>query len=261
MALLEVQNLSIFFQGLKAVHDVSFEIAEGEIVGMIGPNGAGKTTIFNLLTNVYEPTEGEIFVEGKSTLGQPAYKMVDMGLARTFQNIRLFKDMSVIDNVKVGFHYKGRYSIAEAVFRLPAYWREEQLYEKRAGEILDIFGMGDMANLPACNLPYGAQRKLEICRAIASGPKLLLLDEPACGMNASETQELMDTIRLVKDRFHTSVLLIEHDMNLVMGICERLIVLNYGQVLAQGDPEEVRNNPEVIRAYLGSEGDPNALGC
>lgn len=258
MALLEVEKLGIRFGGLQAVRDVSFEISDNEIVGLIGPNGAGKTTVFNLLTNVYRPTEGDIRVDGRSTVSLKQHQTVDYGLARTFQNIRLFKSMSVLENIKVGFHHRGRYSMPSAMFRLPGFWREETDYIRRALELLDTFGMVHTAELEAGNLPYGQQRKLEICRALATGPKLLLLDEPAAGMNPTETQELMDTIRLVQERFKISVLLIEHDMNLVMGICERLIVLNYGQILATGLPAEVRKNPEVIGAYLGSEGDPNA---
>lgn len=258
MALLEVEKLGIRFGGLQAVQNVSFEIADNEIVGLIGPNGAGKTTVFNLLTNVYRPTEGDIRVDGRSTVSLKQHQTVDYGLARTFQNIRLFKSMSVLENIKVGFHHQGRYSMPSAMFRLPAFWREEADYTRRALELLDTFGMAHTAEWEAGNLPYGQQRKLEICRALATRPKLLLLDEPAAGMNPTETQELMDTIRLVQDRFKISVLLIEHDMNLVMGICERLIVLNYGKILATGLPAEVRKNPEVIGAYLGSEGDPNA---
>ena len=259
MALLEVENLGIRFGGLQAVKDVSFTIGNNEIVGLIGPNGAGKTTVFNLLTNVYHPTEGDIRVGGVSTLGKKQHETVDFGLARTFQNIRLFKSMSVMENIKTGFHHRGRYSIPAAIFRLPGYWQEEANYTEQAMDLLKTFGMSHVAEVEAGNLPYGQQRKLEICRALATHPKLLLLDEPAAGMNATETQELMDTIRLVQEHFKISVLLIEHDMNLVMGICERIIVLNYGKILAKGLPNEVRNNPEVIGAYLGSEGDPNAV--
>lgn len=258
MALLEVENLGIRFGGLQAVKDVSFQINEQEIVGLIGPNGAGKTTVFNLLTNVYKPTEGDIRVDGKSTVGLKQHATVDYGLARTFQNIRLFKSMSVLENIKVGFHHNGHYGMVTAMFRLPRYWAEEAEYTRKAMELLETFGMAHTAELEAGNLPYGQQRKLEICRALATSPRLLLLDEPAAGMNPTETQELMDTIRLVQEHFKISVLLIEHDMKLVMGICERLIVLNYGEILATGLPEEVRRNPEVIAAYLGSEGDPNA---
>lgn len=258
MSLLEVKNLGIRFGGLQAVSDVSFEIGNNEIVGLIGPNGAGKTTVFNLLTNVYQPTEGEILVNGQNTAGYKQHQTVDLGLARTFQNIRLFKSMSVLENIKVGFHHNGKYSIPAAVFRTSAYWKEEEEYTKQAMTLLETFDMADSAHLEAGNLPYGRQRKLEICRALAAAPKLLLLDEPAAGMNPTETQELMDTIRIVQEKFDTSILLIEHDMNLVMGICERIIVLNYGKILAQGTPEEVRTNRDVIGAYLGSEGDPNA---
>ncbi len=259
MTLLEVEDLGITFGGLKAVSEVSFSVNANEIVGLIGPNGAGKTTVFNLLTNVYEPTTGSIRMNGKSTVGLKPYRTVTAGLARTFQNIRLFDGMTAVENVKTGFHQKGNYGLGTALLRLPRYWREERQERERAMELLAIFGMADVAGLEAGNLPYGQQRKLEICRALATEPKLLLLDEPAAGMNPTETKELMDTIRLVKDRFGIAVLLIEHDMNLVMGICTRLIVLNYGRILTVGTPDEVRANPDVIAAYLGSEGDPDAV--
>lgn len=258
MALLEVEHLGIRFGGLQAVYDVSFTVGDREIVGLIGPNGAGKTTVFNLLTNVYKPTTGTIRVDGADTVALKQHQTVDCGLARTFQNIRLFKSMTVLENVKVGFHHNGRYGIPAAIFRFPAYWKEEADYTEKAMQLLKTFGMEETAELEAGNLPYGQQRKLEICRALAAKPKLLLLDEPAAGMNPTETQELMSTIRLVQNHFDISVLLIEHDMNLVMGICERIIVLNYGKILASGTPEQVRKNPEVIGAYLGSEGDPYA---
>ena len=258
MALLEVKHLGIRFGGLRAVNDVTFDINYNEIVGLIGPNGAGKTTVFNLLTNVYAPTEGEILVDGVNTRSLKQHQTVDFGLARTFQNIRLFKSMSALENIKVGFHNNGKYGITSSVLRLPSYWKEEGEYTERAMRLLEAFDMADTAEMEAGNLPYGRQRKLEICRALAASPKLLLLDEPAAGMNPTETQELMDTIRLVQEKFSISILLIEHDMNLVMGICERLIVLNYGKILATGTPEQVRANPEVIGAYLGSEGDPDA---
>lgn len=252
MALLEVENISIQFGGLKAVDDVSFEIDRGEIVGLIGPNGAGKTTVFNLLTSVYQPTGGDLRLAGKSLLNNATWQTVDLGMVRTFQNIRLYKGLSALDNIRIGFHNQGRYKMSASLFRSSAYWREEQRYTREAFELLDIFGMRDIALTQARNLSYGQQRKLEICRALAAAPQLLLLDEPAAGMNPTETQDLMDTIRLIRDEFELAVVLIEHDMNLVMGICERLIVLDYGHVIATGLPDEIRRNEAVIKAYLGS---------
>ena len=225
---------------------------ENELVGLIGPNGAGKTTIFNLLTGVYQPTEGEIYFNGQRTNQKKPAEIVELGMARTFQNIRLFKDLSVIDNIKIAFQKKLNYSALAAVLRLPVYWRQEKQIEEEALKLLALFHMEGDADKLAKNLPYGKQRKLEICRALATSPKLLLLDEPAAGMNPQETKELMETIQLVRENFHLTILLIEHDMNLVMGICERLIVIDYGQIIAKGTPEEIKVNKQVIKAYLGS---------
>ena len=251
-ALLEARDLGIQFGGLKALDSFELTIEPGEIVGLIGPNGAGKTTVFNLLTNVYVPTFGSIELEGKSVVGLPTHEITQVGIARTFQNIRLFKNLSVLDNVKIAYHNQMQTTPVEGTFRLPRHWREERLANARARELLHVFGMGEMAAKDAKNLPYGQQRKLEIARALATNPKLLLLDEPAAGMNPTETQELMDTIRLIRDSFGVAILLIEHDMRLVMGICERLVVLDYGQIIATGTPDEVRSNPKVIGAYLGA---------
>ena len=252
MPLLEVDKICIEFGGLKAVNNVSFSVDRGEIVGLIGPNGAGKTTVFNILTSVYQPTGGDLFLAGKSLINNETWQTVDLGMVRTFQNIRLYKGLSALDNIRIGFHNQGRYSLTSSILRLPSYWKEEARYTREAFELLDLFGMADIAHIQARNLPYGQQRKLEICRALAAAPQILLLDEPAAGMNATETQELMDTIRLIRDEFELAVVLIEHDMNLVMGICERLIVLDYGQVIAAGKPEEIRKNKQVIKAYLGT---------
>ena len=255
MPLLEVDHISIQFGGLKAVDDVSFNIDRGEIVGLIGPNGAGKTTVFNLLTSVYQPTSGDLRFAGKSLLNNATWQTVDLGMVRTFQNIRLYKGLSALDNIRIGFHNQGRYKLSSSLFRTKAYWREEQRYTREAFELLDLFGMRDIALTQARNLSYGQQRKLEICRALAAAPQLLLLDEPAAGMNPTETQDLMETIRLIRDKFELAVVLIEHDMNLVMGICERLIVLDYGHVIAAGEPAAIRRNEQVIKAYLGTTRD------
>ena len=251
--ILDVRELGIDFGGLTAVDGFNLMIGRNEITGLIGPNGAGKTTVFNLLTNVYQPTRGSILIDGMPTAGKKTYQVNRMGVARTFQNIRLFKELSVIDNVKVGLHESMKYNLAASVFRLPNYWKEEKQTTERAMELLDIFHMTSLANTTAGSLPYGAQRRLEIIRALATNPKLLLLDEPAAGMNPSETAELTDTIRRIRDEFSIAVLLIEHDMSLVMGICEGIAVLNFGRIIAKGTPEEIRNNPQVIEAYLGKK--------
>ena len=251
MSLLKTTNLGISFGGLRAVDDVNIEIKEGELIGLIGPNGAGKTTIFNLLTGVYKPTDGDISINGTSTNKKTTPQIVELGVSRTFQNIRLFKNLSVLDNVKLALNNSMSYSTLSAILRLPKYWKEERIATDTALDLLDIFDMAEMANIIAGNLSYGQQRKLEIARALATSPKLLLLDEPAAGMNPNETKELMNTIRFIRDKFKISILLIEHDMDLVMGICERLYVLNFGKIIASGVPEEIQNNKEVITAYLG----------
>ena len=251
--ILDVRELGIDFGGLTAVDGFNLMIGRSEISGLIGPNGAGKTTVFNLLTNVYQPTRGSILLDGVPTAGKKTYQVNRMGVARTFQNIRLFKQMTVIDNVKVGLHERMKYNLASSVFRLPSYWKQEKQTTQRALELLDLFHMADLADTVAGSLPYGAQRRLEILRALATQPKLLLLDEPAAGMNPSETAELMETIRRIRDEFGVAILLIEHDMNLVMGICEGIAVLNFGRVIAKGTPDEIRNNPQVIEAYLGKK--------
>ncbi len=251
MALLEVKNLGISFGGLRAVDQVNFSIKEGQLFGLIGPNGAGKTTLFNLLTGVYQPTDGSIMLEGKLLNGKKPTQINKSGIARTFQNIRLFKKMTVLDNVKVALHNQVHYSLFAALFKLPSYWKKEKEMDRMALDILKVFDLDGQASVLASNLPYGKQRKLEIARALATNPKLLLLDEPAAGMNPNETEELMQTIRFVRDRYHITILLIEHDMKLVTGICEEILVLNFGMELAKGTPSEVLNNPEVITAYLG----------
>ena len=253
MALLEVKNLSISFGGLRAVDNFNLNIEKGELYGLIGPNGAGKTTVFNLLTGVYKPDEGFIKLDGKDITGHRTVEINKDGIARTFQNIRLFKQLSVLVNVKAGLHNHHSYSTLTGIFRLPKYWKTEKEMNERAMEILKVFGLDVHADKLASNLPYGPQRKLEIARAMATEPKLLLLDEPAAGMNPNETQELMDTIQFVRKHFDMTILLIEHDMKLVSGICERLTVLNFGQILTEGKTGEVLNNPEVIKAYLGDE--------
>ena len=251
MALLEVKNLGISFGGLRAVDNFNIRIEKGQLYGLIGPNGAGKTTVFNLLTGVYKPNEGIIKLDGKNITGKRTIDINKEGIARTFQNIRLFKDMSVLDNVKVGLHNKHSYSTLEGILRLPKYHKVEKEMNEQAMELLKVFDLDGQADYLASNLPYGKQRKLEIARALATEPKLLLLDEPAAGMNPNETQELMDTIHFVRDKFEMTILLIEHDMKLVSGICERLTVLNFGQVLTEGKTSDVLNNPQVITAYLG----------
>lgn len=249
--MLDVKNLGISFGGLKAVQEFDIAIEKEQLYGLIGPNGAGKTTVFNLLTGVYKPNTGKILLDGKNITGKSIIDINKAGIARTFQNIRLFKELTVIENVKVGLHNHHGYSTVEGILRLPKYWKVEKEIEEKAMELLKVFGLEKEAYYKAANLPYGKQRKLEIARALATEPKLLLLDEPAAGMNPNETQELMDTIRFVRDTFHMTILLIEHDMKLVGGICEKLTVLNFGQVLAQGETSEVLNNPQVITAYLG----------
>ena len=251
MALLEVKGLGIVFGGLHAVENFSLSLEKGSLYGLIGPNGAGKTTVFNLLTGVYKPTTGNFFLDGEKLNGKTPVEISKEGIARTFQNIRLFKNLSVLDNVKLGLHNQVKYSTMEGIFRLPRFFSSEKKMNKKAMELLEVFGLENEANTLADNLPYGKQRKLEIARALATNPKLLLLDEPAAGMNPSETKELMDTIRFVRDNFDMTILLIEHDMKLVSGICEEVTVLNFGQELAQGKTSDVLNNPEVIKAYLG----------
>lgn len=251
MALLEVKNLGIQFGGLRAVDEFNLQIEKGDLYGLIGPNGAGKTTVFNMLTGVYKPTNGDILLDGKSIVGKHQIEINKMGIARTFQNIRLFRQMSVLDNVKVGLHNQIRYSTVAGILKLPSYFKKEKEMNDKAMALLEVFDLQNEADYLASNLPYGKQRKLEIARALATDPKLLLLDEPAAGMNPNETSELMSTIQFVRKEFDMTILLIEHDMRLVSGICENLTVLNFGKVLAQGKTSEVLQNPEVITAYLG----------
>ena len=251
MAVLETKNLSISFGGLKAVDNFNLKIEKGQLYGLIGPNGAGKTTVFNLLTGVYKPTQGTILLDGEDITGKKTIDINKAGIARTFQNIRLFNNLSVLDNVKAGLHNEYKYSVLSGVLKLPSYFKKEAAMNKEALELLKVFELDKEAEFLERNLPYGKQRKLEIARALATRPKLLLLDEPAAGMNPNETQELMDTIKFVRDKFDMTILLIEHDMRLVSGICEELTVLNFGQVLASGETSDVLNNPEVITAYLG----------
>lgn len=251
MALLEVKHLGISFGGLRAVDDLNMSIEQGSLVGLIGPNGAGKTTAFNLLTGVYAPSEGIIELDGQNLVGRTPTEICKSGIARTFQNIRLFSKMTVLDNVKVALYNHVQYSLAESFFHFGSYSKKEKEMDERAIEILKVFDLDGQADVLASNLPYGKQRKLEIARALATEPKLLLLDEPAAGMNPNETQELMDTIQLIRNKFHITILLIEHDMKLVSGICEYLYVLNFGMELAHGEPKVVLNDPKVITAYLG----------
>ena len=251
MAMLDVKNLGISFGGLKAVDNFNVTIEKGELYGLIGPNGAGKTTVFNLLTGVYKPDMGSICLDGKNITGRKTIEINQDGIARTFQNIRLFKELSVLDNVKAGLHNHHPYSTLEGIFRLPRYYKMEREMNDQAMELLKVFDLDGEYDYKASNLPYGKQRKLEIARALATDPKLLLLDEPAAGMNPNETAELMETIRFVREKFDMTILLIEHDMKLVSGICEKLTVLNFGQVLTQGNTTEVLNDKRVITAYLG----------
>ena len=251
--ILEAQHLGIDFGGLTAVNEFNMAIGRTEIAGLIGPNGAGKTTVFNLLTKVYQPTRGTILLDGVDTHNMNTVQVNKAGIARTFQNIRLFDNLSVEDNVKIGMHNAIHSGLLSSVLRLPSYWREEKIAHQRALELLSLFDMQDLANAKAGSLPYGAQRRLEIVRALGTNPSLLLLDEPAAGMNPSETAELMENIVKIRDTFQIAILLIEHDMSLVMGICEGICVLNFGQIIAKGTPTEIQNNPEVIKAYLGDQ--------
>ena len=256
--ILAIPHLGVEFGGLHAVDDFNLIIGRTEIAGLIGPNGAGKTTVFNLLTNVYTPTKGVVLLDGVDIRGKTTAQLNRMGIARTFQNIRLFKDLTVEDNVRIGLHNAFEYSLASAMLRLPSYWKSERLAHETAMGLLSIFDMQSLADKPAGSLPYGAQRRLEIVRALATKPKLLLLDEPAAGMNPSETSELMENIKRIRDTFEIAILLIEHDMNLVMGICEGIAVLNYGRIIAKGTPDQIKSNPVVVEAYLGRKGEAKA---
>ena len=251
LPVLDVRNLGIDFGGLTAVDGFNITIGPTEISGLIGPNGAGKTTIFNLLTGVYQPTRGSILIKGIDTKGMPTYKVNKRGIARTFQNIRLFSDMTALDNVKVGMHNEMKCSFVASLLRLPSYYKAEKKANEKAMELLEFMGLGDIADQKAGSLPYGVQRRLEICRALASNPAIILLDEPAAGMNPSETTELMHQIRRIRDTFQIAIFLIEHDMNLVMNVCEAIAVVSYGKIIAKGTPDEIKNDPAVIEAYLG----------
>ena len=253
LPVLDVRNLGIDFGGLTAVDGFNITIGPTEISGLIGPNGAGKTTIFNLLTGVYQPTRGSVLINGIDIKGMATHKVNKLGIARTFQNIRLFTDMSALDNVKVGMHNSVKCSFLSSMLHLPAYRAAEEAADKKAMELLDFMGLADVAHVKAGSLPYGVQRRLEIVRALATNPSIILLDEPAAGMNPSETAELMHQIRRIRDTFHIAIFLIEHDMNLVMNVCEAIAVINYGRLIAKGTPEEIRANPAVIEAYLGKE--------
>ena len=251
--LLKVDNVSMVFGGLRAVSNLSMHIDEGELIGLIGPNGAGKTTAFNMITGVYTPTEGKVYFNGKQSSGKKSYQVTQMGMARTFQNIRLFSELSVIDNVKIAYNMHVTYNLADAIVRDGKYLSEEEYITQKALDLLKIFHLEEEAHEVAKNLPYGKQRRLEIARALATEPKLLLLDEPAAGMNPQETKELMEMIRWIRKEFNLSILLIEHDMGLVMGVCERIYVLEYGMKIAEGTPDEIKHNTRVIEAYLGEE--------
>ncbi len=253
LPVLDVRNLGIDFGGLTAVDSFNITIGPTEISGLIGPNGAGKTTIFNLLTSVYQPTRGSILINGIDTKGMTTHKVNKLGIARTFQNIRLFTDMTALDNVKVGMHNEIKCSFLASLLHLPSYHKAEKAADQKAMELLDFMGLADVADQKAGSLPYGVQRRLEIVRALATNPSIILLDEPAAGMNPSETTELMHQIRRIRDTFHIAIFLIEHDMNLVMNVCEAIAVVNYGRIIAKGTPEEIRSDPAVIEAYLGRE--------
>ena len=250
---LETRHLGIQFGGLKAVDDFNLTIGKTEIAGLIGPNGAGKTTVFNLLTKVYEPTSGAVLINGQDLHGLSIVQASRLGIARTFQNIRLFDKMTVEENVRIGLHNQIKYDMFSGILRLPRYWTQEKRQHERAMALLEIFGMQDLADEVSGSLPYGAQRRLEIVRALATDPKLLLLDEPAAGMNPHETEELMENIARIRDQFHIAILLIEHDMSLVMGVCEGICVLNFGRIIAKGTASEIQENPDVIEAYLGKK--------